>query len=233
MKKYTTRPIYLLLLPCLMLLVNGKPAQAQTGSITGAVQDTATGNPIPYVSVSLYPAGGSAAIDGKLSDERGHFRFDNVKQGQYRVQLTFLGYETLSLPEVAVAGNQRTDLGIIRLVGAPQFLDEVNVSGQQSQMVNKIDKQVFKADQFEASKGGTAIDVLRNMPSVSVDGQGQISLRGAQGFLLLINGKPVVADAATMLSQLPANQVENIELNTSPSAKYDPDGRGGIINITT
>ncbi len=231
--KYTTHYIYLLLLPCLMLLVNDKPALAQTGSIFGTVQDTATGNPIPYVSVSLYPAGSSAAIDGLLSDERGHFRFDDVKQGQYLVQLTFLGYETISLPEVAVAGNHRTDLGIIGLVGTPQLLDEVNISGQQTQMVNKIDKQVFKADQFEAAKGGTAIDVLRNMPSVSVNGQGQVSLRGAQGFLLLINGKPVVADAATMLSQLPANQVENIELITSPSAKYDPDGRGGIINITT
>src|SRR3546814_13089130 len=75
--------------------------------------------------------------------------------------------------------------------------------------------------------------LFRPMPSVSVDGQGQITMRGAQGFLLLVNGKPVQTDAATFLSQLPAKQVENIELITSPSAKYDPDGRGGIINVTT
>ncbi|MGV3764144.1 TonB-dependent receptor domain-containing protein [Parapedobacter sp.] len=231
--EYTIHNLRLLLLPCLFFLVIGTPALAQTGSITGTVQDTTTGNPIPYVSVSLYPSGDSAATDGLLSDEGGHFRFANVKEGRYLVRLTFLGYETLSLKEVSVTGNQPTDLGIIRLVGASQFIDEVNVSGQQSQIVNKIDKQVFDADQFEASKGGTAIDVLRNMPSVSVDGQGQISMRGAPGFLLLINGKPVVADATAILSQLPANQVENIELITSPSAKYDPDGRGGIINITT
>src|SRR3546814_6002973 len=106
-------------------------------------------------------------------------------------------------------------------------------TGRQLQSANKIDKQVYRAEQFEAARGGTAIDVIRNMPSVSVDGQGQITMRGAQGFLVLVNGKPVQTDAATFLSQLPANQVENIELITSPSAKYDPDGRGGIINVTT
>lgn len=227
---YQTPTSFLL---CLFLLLVGIPALAQTGSITGTVHDRTTGRPIPYVSVSLYPVGDSVAADGLLSDEGGYFRFDNVKSGQYLVRLTFLGYEAISLPKVTIAGNQPTDLGIIHLVSAQQFLDEVAVSGQQSQIVSEIDKQVFRADQFEASKGGTAVDVLRNMPSVAVDGQGQISIRGAQGFLLLINGKPVVVDASTMLSQLPANQVENVELITSPSAKYDPDGRGGIINITT
>src|SRR5690606_37165803 len=82
-------------------------------------------------------------------------------------------------------------------------------------------------------KGGTAIDVLRNLPSVSVNGEGQISVRGSTGFLVLINGKPVLTDAQTVLSQLPANSLENIELITSPSAKYDPDGNAGIINILT
>lgn len=221
------------LLSSLLLLLNVITVSAQTGSISGTVLDKTTGSPLTYVSISLHQASDSLVVEGLLSDEGGHFRFDNVKNDRYFVRLTFLGYETVSLPDVTVAGKLPTNLGNIHLAVAPQFLNEVNVSGQQLQIANEIDKQVFKADQFEASKGGTAIDILRNMPSISVDGQGQISLRGAQGFLLLINGKPVLVDATTMLNQLPANQVDNIELITSPSAKYDPDGRGGIINITT
>ena len=217
----------------LLFLLAAMPSLAQTGFITGLVFDKTTESPLAFVSVSLHHEGDSTALQGVLSGETGQFRFEKVKKGQYSVRLTFLGYETVALSQVTVTGNQPVDLGRVLLTVSPQFLNEVTVSGQQLKIANKIDKQVFKADQFEASKGGTAIDVLRNMPSVSVDGQGQISMRGAQGFLVLINGKPVQADAATMLGQLPANQVEDIELITSPSAKYDPDGRGGIINITT
>jgi len=217
----------------LLFLVNVVPTWAQSGFITGTVLDKTTESPLAFVSVSLLREGDSVAVQGMLSDENGRFLFEKVKRGHYSVRLTFLGYETIELSPVIVAGNQSADLGHIELTVSPQFLNEVTVSGKQLKIANKIDKQVFKANQFEASKGGTAIDVLRNMPSVSVDGQGQISMRGAQGFLVLVNGKPVQADAATMLSQLPANQVEDIELITSPSAKYDPDGRGGIINITT
>lgn len=100
-------------------------------------------------------------------------------------------------------------------------------------IANKLDKQTYKANQFEAAKGGSAVDVLKNLPSVAVNSSGEISVRGSTGFLVLINGKPVVADAQTILSQLPANSIENIELITAPSAKYDADGRAGIINITT
>jgi len=113
------------------------------------------------------------------------------------------------------------------------LLKEVAVSAKKSDALNKIDKQSYRADQFVATKGGSAIDVLKNLPSIAVNGQGEISVRGSTGFLVLINGKPVLTDAATVLGQLPANSVENIELITAPSAKYDPDGKAGIINIIT
>lgn len=209
------------------------PAFAQTGSIAGVAFDQTAGTPLGFVSVSLHQAGDSALVDGQLSDTTGTFKFDRLKQGSYFVRLQFLGYNPTESAQVTVTGNQHIELGRIGLEANPLLLNEVEVTGQQLQSINKIDKQVYKAEQFQAAKGGTAIDVIRNMPAVSVDGQGQITLRGAQGFLVLINGKPVQTDAATMLSQLPANQVEHIELITSPSAKYDPDGRGGIINITT
>lgn len=233
MKNTVRKTTTLLLSSLLLLFLDAADALAQTSAISGTILDKTTESPLSYVSISLYRSSDSLVVEGLLSDEDGNFRFGNVKRDRYFVRLTFLGYGTVILPDILVTGQQPTNLGNIYLAAAPQFLNEVNVSGQQLQMANKVDKQVFKADQFDASKGGTAIDVLRNMPSVSVDGQGQISLRGAPGFLLLVNGKPVLVDASTMLSQLPANQVDNIELITSPSAKYDPDGRGGIINITT
>jgi outer membrane receptor protein involved in Fe transport len=125
------------------------------------------------------------------------------------------------------------DLGSIPISPASESLSQVNIVGTKVNASNKIDKQSYRADQFESAKGGTAIDVLKNLPSVAVNGEGQISVRGSTGFLVLVNGKPVLADAQTVLSQLPANTLENIELITSPSAKYDPDGKAGIINIIT
>ncbi|MEI8098572.1 MAG: TonB-dependent receptor [Sediminibacterium sp.] len=114
-----------------------------------------------------------------------------------------------------------------------QYLKEVIVSGKSPANFNKIDKQSYKSAQFESAKGGSAIDVLKNLPSVTINGQGDIAVRGSTGFLVLINGKPVLTDAQTVLSQLPANTIDNIELITAPSAKYDADGKAGIINIIT
>lgn len=225
------KKIYLLL-ACVLVLLTGD-LTAQTGSLKGVAFDKTAEGPLAFVSVSLHLVKDSALVDGQLSGSDGSFLFDKVKPGDYFVRLQFLGYETAESSRQVVGDKQTVDLGRIALSVNPQFLHEVQVTGRQLQNVNKIDKQVYRAEQFEAAKGGTAIDVIRNMPSVSVDGQGQITMRGAQGFLVLVNGKPVQTDAATFLSQLPANQVENIELITSPSAKYDPDGRGGIINVTT
>ncbi|SFC08153.1 Outer membrane receptor proteins, mostly Fe transport [Parapedobacter composti] len=222
------------LLTVILAVVMTLHAMSQTGTITGTAFDEAAGVPLGFVSVSLYSMKDSSLVNGQLSDADGLFRFEGLKRGTYMVRLQFLGYEPAASSSIVIGdGQQHVALGRIGLLANQQLLNEVQVTGQQLQQVNKIDKQVYKAEQFQAAKGGTAIDVIRNMPSVSVDGQGQITLRGAQGFLVLINGKPVQADAATMLSQIPANQVEDIELITSPSAKYDPDGRGGIINIIT
>ncbi|GGG94584.1 TonB-dependent receptor [Parapedobacter pyrenivorans] len=222
---------YLLLTGFLALLTG--ELTAQTGSISGIAFDKAAESPLAFVSVSLCLAKDSSLIDGQLSDADGRFLFDDVKRGNYFVRLQFLGYKTAESLRIVVADRQVVDIGSIALNVDPRFLNEAQVTGQRLQSFNKIDKQVYRAEQFDAAKGGTAIDVIRNMPAVSVDGQGQITMRGAQGFLVLVNGKPIQSDATTFLSQLPANQVENIELITSPSAKYDPDGRGGIINVTT
>ncbi len=206
---------------------------AQNASIEGITYDKSLGTPLEFASVSLYQVDNSVLISGQVADANGKFKFDKLKQGVYFLKIQFVGYENFQSAQITLAYNQKLNVGKQELLLNQRFLNEVKITGQALQNVNKIDKQVYKADQFEAAKGGTAVDVIKNMPSVTVDGQGEISVRGSKGFLVLINGKPVQTDASTILSQLPANSVENIELITAPSAKYDADGKGGIINITT
>jgi len=216
----------------LLFLVSTK-LFAQNSSIEGIVFDKSAASALEFASVSLYQLEDSVLLMGQLADASGKFKFEKLKGGAYYIKIQFLGYNTLKSSIINLSVGKKLNLGRLELSLNQQFLSEVKVTGQQLQTLNKIDKQVYKAAQFESAKGGTAIDVIKNMPSVSVDGIGEISVRGSKGFLVLINGKPVLTDAATILSQLPANSVENIELITAPSAKYDPDGKGGIINITT
>lgn len=217
----------------LLLIVSSFKTQAQTSSIEGIILDSKNQLPVDFANVAIYTSKDSVLVNGAVTNQDGKFNIKSLKPNSYYLKIQFLGYKTKVINNVNLIQNQKLNLGKISLDLNQQFLNEVTVTGKQAQSLNKIDKQVYKADQFVAAKGGTAVDVIKNMPSVSVDGQGEISVRGSKGFLVLINGKPVQADAQTILSQLPANMVENIELVTAPSAKYDADGKGGIINITT
>jgi ferric enterobactin receptor len=207
---------------------------AQTASVKGVVTDQESQLPLEYSSVALFDMADSTIVAaGSVTKSDGSFEISKIKPGKYRVKVLFIGYETKYLNPINLTTGQQLNLGKIGLNAGSKLLNEVMVSGQTMTSLNKIDKQTYKAGQFEAAKGGNAIDVLKNLPSVSVNGEGNISVRGSSGFLVLLNGKPVLTDAQTVLSQLPANVVENIELITAPSAKYDPDGKGGIINIVT
>jgi outer membrane receptor protein involved in Fe transport len=217
----------------LLLFLISTKLFAQNASIEGMVFDQSAASALEFASVSLYQSADSVLLKGQLGDGSGKFKFEKLKEGTYYIKIQFLGYNTLKSSLINLSVGQKLNIGRLELSLNQQFLSEVKVTGQPLKSLNKIDKQVYKAAQFESAKGGTAIDVLKNLPSVSVDGMGEISVRGSKGFLVLINGKPVQTDAAIILSQLPANSVENIELITAPSAKYDPDGKGGIINITT
>jgi outer membrane receptor protein involved in Fe transport len=206
---------------------------AQNASIEGVTFDQSANIPLEFASVSLYNFADSSLLKGQVADANGKFKFDKLQSGTFFIKVQFVGYNSFKSASISLSAGQKLNMGRLELTINQRFLSEVKVTGQQLQSLNKIDKQVYKAEQFESVKGGTAVDVIKNMPSVTVDGQGEISLRGSKGFLVLINGKPVLTDAATILSQLPANSIENIELITAPSARYDPDGKGGIINITT
>ena len=206
---------------------------AQTASIKGIIVDGQSKQPVEYASIALLKSADSSVVSGTVSKVSGTFEFTKLAPGSYKLRVAFIGYHNKTTPTITLNAGSQVNLGAITLLPSQKLLNEVQVSGQSANALNKIDKQTYRAGQFESARGGTAIDVLKNLPSVTVNGEGEISVRGSTGFLVLVNGKPVLTDAQTVLSQLPANSLQNIELITSPSAKYDPDGKAGIINIIT
>ncbi|MFV0592842.1 MAG: TonB-dependent receptor domain-containing protein [Draconibacterium sp.] len=219
----------------LLLLVSftGLASIAQSGSVSGVVTDENNAGPLEYASVVVYNLNDSSMVAGGVTNESGVFKIEKLAAGEYFLKAQFLGYETSGKERFQLGNHQALNVGTVALKPSGQLVEQVNVTGARINTISKIDKQTFNAEQFESARGGNAVDVLKNMPSVAVNAEGNITVRGSSGFLLLLNGKPVLTDAQSALSQLPANAIKNIELITSPSAKYDPDGKAGIINITT
>ncbi len=202
-------------------------------TLRGQLVDNSEKAPIEFASVALYDSGDSSLVAGVVSGAQGFFEMNNLKSGSYYLIAQFMGFDTHITTNISLSKNQTLVIESIIMSANQKLLDDVVVSGERVTAMHKIDRQVFDATAFHASQGGTATDVLRNLPSITVNAQGEISARGATGFMVLLNGKPVQSDAATLLGQIPANSIENIEVITAPSAKYDPEGKAGIINITT
>ncbi|MCO6492317.1 MAG: TonB-dependent receptor [Phaeodactylibacter sp.] len=223
------KPKALLLLPALCL--SAALSAQNNGSVKGRITDAASGAAIEYASVTLHSARDSSLIDGMVTGADGQFEFSRLASSEVFLAAQFLGYETYATEAFPV--NGKTDLGTIGLIFTGRTLEEVEVVGREITARHKVDKQVYDAGQFGSAQGGTAADVLSNLPAVAVNQLGEITVRGASGFLLLINGKPVQSQPDVALNQIPANSIEDIEVITAPSAKYDPDGHAGIINVIT
>lgn len=217
----------------LSLLLSVNILIAQNATIKGIVVDKQNHFPVEFASVAVLKLPDSTLVAGILTDSIGLYKIPKIGIGSYLLKVVAIGYQISYSIFSILDKTQQTTIDSIYLTISSKILAEVVVRGQSNSITNKLDKQTYKANQFEAAKGGNATDVLKNLPSVSVNSSGEISVRGSTGFLVLINGKPVLTDAQTVLSQLPANSIENVELITAPSAKYDADGKGGIINITT
>ena len=217
----------------LSLLVSVNFLVAQNSTIRGVVVEKTNRLPVEFASVAVLKFPDSTLVTGILTDSIGSYKISKIDIGNYLLKVVSIGYQTSHSSFTISNKNQQTTIDSIYLSNSSKLLGEVLVKTQSNNSTNKLDKQTYKANQFESAKGGNATDILKNLPSVSVNSAGEISMRGSTGFLVLINGKPVLTDAQTLLSQLPANNIENIELITAPSAKYDADGKGGIINITT
>ena len=204
---------------------------AQGEILLGKILDQQSQEAIEYASITLHNAADSTMINGVISDENGIFIFSDLPQAPFYLAAQFLGYEPYF--SKVIESDQTLDVGNIFLNLKQAILQEVEVSGKAITAAYKLDKQVFDAAQFQNSKGGSASDVLSNLPSVSINSFGEITVRGATGFLVMVNGKPIQSDPLAILNQLAANTIEDIEVITTPSAKYDPDGNAGIINIIT
>ncbi len=207
------------------------------GKIVGTLLDSITNETIPFASVVLKKAGSDKILDGVISDDSGQFRFSDTQIGKYDIYISFLGYEEKTLKGVETTGqNPDIDLGTILILTNALLLDEVQITEERSLVENQVDKLVFNAEQDASLAGGDATDVLRKVPTLSVDLDGNVSLRGSQNVQILINGKPsgmFSSNVADALRMFPADQIKRVEVITSPSAKYDGEGSAGIINIVT
>ena len=196
-------------------------------SISGTIQDEKTGEAIPFANVSLWKKD-STVFQGTLSDPLGKFNFKKIPGNIAYVKVQALNYQSFN--QSINVSNVLLD---IRLKPENTFLNEVIVKGERVSNSMQIDRQIFNAGQFQNSANGTGLDLIQRLPSVTVNVEGNIALRGSTGFVLLVDGKPSSRTPAEVLAQLPANLIDQVEVLTSPSAKYDADGKAGMINIIT
>lgn len=203
-------------------------------TLTGKVLDSQTGAPVEYANIALFRMKDSLMVTGGSTNIRGEYRIPSVPYGRYRLVADFIGYERYEISGLMVTPRQEIMLvQDISLKQASIMLEGAEVTADRAPYEFKIDKKVVSVEQDINAAGGTAADVLENTPSVDVDIEGNVSLRGSSNFKVLINGRPSVLEGSDALQQMPAAQIKEIEIITNPSAKYDPEGTAGIINIIT
>jgi len=217
-----------------LLVVAAAPARAQqAATFAGRVVDGANGEPLPLVSVAVWAAADSSLVTGALTDDAGAFRVEGVPTGRYRVVFSYVGFEPRTLADVRAAGAP-VDMGTIELEPDVAELEGVEVSAERARVQIQADRTVYNVADDPVVAGGATTDALETIPSVEVDAEGNVSLRGSGNVAILINGRPAPVSRdflGAYLRQLPAGAVERIEVIPNPSAAFDPEGMGGIINI--
>ena len=214
----------------------GQEVQRGTGRVTGVVLDSANAQAVEFATVAILDPSTGKPFDGAICDGKGRFTITRLANGFYKVSISFIGYSTKVVPIRITDKLNDLNMGIIKLSPATEVLKEVLVSGTKSIIEEKVDRTVYNAENDNTTKGGDAADVMRRVPMLSVDLDGNVSLRGNQNVRVLINNKPstvVASSVADALKQIPADQIKSVEVITSPSAKYDAEGSAGIINIIT
>ena len=211
---------------------SGGMQAAFKGEIYGKILDSISSKPIEYATVALYQLPDSNLISGLITPANGSFSLTDLKPGKYRLRLSFIGYEDKFFENLVIS-KESTTINLKDVMLAPEVMESVVIEGDDPLVKYEIDKKVINVDDQNTNLGQTAIEILANAPSITVDGDGNISLRGSSSFTLLINGIPTAMDANDALRAIPAGTIENIEIITNPSAKYDAEGTSGIINIVT
>lgn len=219
------------LLFCCMVLAS--VAQDPASVILGVVVDKTSKLPVEFANVELLNTKDSVLIKGTMTDAKGKFSFDQVKNGTYLLRYSFIGYEKTVIR--VIADKSRINLGALSITLISESLNNVTVTATKALLNTSIDRKSYDVTKDIMAQSGTASDILKNVPSVEVDIEGNVSLRGSGDVMILINGRtsPLLGklNKAEVLQQFPANTIERIEVITNPSARYRPDGTSGIINI--
>lgn len=206
------------------------------GKLGGIVIDE-NNEPVPFATIKVLNASDKKLLNGTIADADGKWVIKNVVEGEFLISISFIGYESIDQGPFKVTGKGESyDLGSTKLTSSATELDQVVVEGQRELIEDKVDRIVYNASQDKTTAGGDASDVLRRVPLLSVDLDGNVSLRGSGNITVLIDGKPSTITAGNLadaLKQIPADEIESVEVITSPSARFDAEGTGGIINIIT
>jgi hypothetical protein len=206
------------------------------GKIAGIVRDSTNSQPVEFANIALIDPATKKPINGAVADEKGKFAIVKIPNGNYFVEISFIGYNTKRVPVKIADKKADIELGFVIVSPSDKVLNEVVVQGQKNLIEEKVDRTVYHAENDATAKGGDATDVLKRVPMLSVDLDGNVSMRGSQNIKVLINNKPSTIAAnsvADALKQIPADQIKTVEVITSPSSKYDAEGSAGIINIIT
>lgn len=208
---------------------------AQQGVVRGRVTDARTGENIEYATVALLSPKDSTLKGGTVTESNGAFRLE-VPYGHYLLRITFVGYEPQYYKNAVTLSAEHPTVNLGKVAINPQatLMEAVEITAERSMVEYQLDKRVVNVDKNIVAGGGTASDVLEQVPSVAIDNDGNVTLRGSTNVKVLVNGRPselLASDLSTLLEQIPASTVENVEVITNPSAKYDPEGMSGIINI--
>jgi outer membrane receptor protein involved in Fe transport len=207
------------------------PVSDKSASIQGVILDADDSSPIPFADVVLFTLKDSTLVSGTNTNDKGSFELAKLSSGEYMLTVSFMGYQKYRLKPVIVGKAGSTlNVGTIKLKPETMTLQEVAVVGMAKTVTSKIDRKVIDVSKDINSTGGTAVDLIRNIPGVQVDADGAVSIRGNAGVSILIDGRPTSIDA-TKLDQILSSEVQNIEIITNPSARYNPEGKSGIINF--
>ena len=219
----------------LLLIVAFNSKAQQDGKIKGRIIDSVSSKPVEFAVISLVKQDDNKTVNGATTDEKGALELSGVPNGSYKLLVYFLGYKALSKSNIIIAKSNPTNLlGDMKLISTTAELKEVTVTTDKSLIENKVDRIVYNVEKDVTSQTGVATDILKKIPQVSVDLDGKVELQGNSNIRFLINGKPSSvfgSNLADVLQNIPANQIQSIEVITSPGAKYDSEGTGGIINI--
>ena len=209
-------------------------SEAKGPKITGKVLDSLSKFPVEYATITLFAEGGTKPLNGTTTDSSGQFSLSGLKAGNYTVLIEFIGYQPHRFNQISITKSTGYDFKKIFLSKSQKMLATVTVTAPTGLVENKIDKLVYNAEKDLTSQGGVATDILKKVPMISVDVDGNVELAGSTSIRFLINGKPSTAFGSSItdvLQSIPASQIKSIEVITNPGAKYDAEGLGGIINI--